>query len=594
MIASHKALVVVALLFAAVFGLPGVSAVREAAAQIAVTAADPSAADQGTISLPVTIKGNGFKKGAKAKFYVAGTSDPGGITVSSTRFISSTQLTATIDVAATAVVAGFDIVVTNADGRTGKGTELFKVTETVDPCTVPDPVPLPSSSISYSPGLPGYLDGNFGGGTGRVVGPRHMGVTPYSGASGIATDGLGRIVAVGDWHNPCVHNSSYEWAIARYLADGRMDLSFGANGTGLVRIPFAGGQPYATEVVVQPDGKIVIAGSAVPSRRSSNVAVVVRLTDSGALDTTFSGDGIAWVSPGTTYTWGSDFLSITAQSDGKLIAAGKAYYPAHAPYGVDGFICRLNQDGTLDAGFNAGKGLRLVPQAGFYEARTQWVGVEERVIVAGYTRDGVGHRIGGVWRFTASGALDGAFGTSGVVATTFHDVEDGLYYEEEFKDLAIDSENRVVAVGFASANTLVTDPPSAQLALARYDVSGNLNPTFGNAGRVLAPFGQTSGWGIGVAIPGDGRILVGGSSWNYSGGESADNMAGVWRFTPDGAPDPTFGVNGRALDPILHNTRGVFGGRLLMQPDGTFIWAGSAVVWGDTLLRYFILARFWQ
>ena len=129
MTGSRKALIVVAVLFAALLGLPGVGAVPEAAAQvIQVDSALPDSAAQGTLSLPVTIKGSGFKKGAKAKFYLPNTSDPGGITVSSTRVVDSTQLVATIDVASTAVVSGFDIIVQNTDGRTGKGTELFKVT----------------------------------------------------------------------------------------------------------------------------------------------------------------------------------------------------------------------------------------------------------------------------------------------------------------------------------------------------------------------------------------------------------------------------------------------------------------------------------
>ena len=129
MTGSRRALIVVAVLFAVLFGVPWSGAVPEASAQtIQVESAYPGTAEQGTLSLPVTIKGNGFKKGAKAKFYLPDTSDPGGITVSSTRVVDSTQLIATIDVASTAAISGFDIIVENTDGRTGKGTELFSVT----------------------------------------------------------------------------------------------------------------------------------------------------------------------------------------------------------------------------------------------------------------------------------------------------------------------------------------------------------------------------------------------------------------------------------------------------------------------------------
>jgi len=109
-------------------GLFTVLGTLPATAQIQVDSANPTAAPQGTINLDVTISGNGFKKGAKAQWFVTGTTNPGGVTVNSTTFKGSNQLTANISVAADAVIAGFDILVINTDGRTGKGTDKFSVT----------------------------------------------------------------------------------------------------------------------------------------------------------------------------------------------------------------------------------------------------------------------------------------------------------------------------------------------------------------------------------------------------------------------------------------------------------------------------------
>ncbi len=99
-----------------------------AAGQIQVNSTNPAAAPQGTVNLNVTISGSGFKKGAKAAWYVTGTTNPGGVTVNSTTFNGSSSLTANISVASDAVTSGFDVVVMNADGRTGKGTDAFTVT----------------------------------------------------------------------------------------------------------------------------------------------------------------------------------------------------------------------------------------------------------------------------------------------------------------------------------------------------------------------------------------------------------------------------------------------------------------------------------
>src|SRR5689334_6081345 len=117
-------------LFIAIFVLSlGMLTASPLFAQIQVSSASPSAAPQGTINLDVVVTGNGFKKGAIAQWFVTGTTNPGGVTVNSTTFKSPTQITANITVASDAVISGFDIVVRNADGRTGKGTDRFAVTQ---------------------------------------------------------------------------------------------------------------------------------------------------------------------------------------------------------------------------------------------------------------------------------------------------------------------------------------------------------------------------------------------------------------------------------------------------------------------------------
>lgn len=63
-----------------------------ASAQIQVDSTNPISAPQGTINLEVTINGNGFKPGAVAKCFPSGTTNPGGVTVNSTAFKSSSQI----------------------------------------------------------------------------------------------------------------------------------------------------------------------------------------------------------------------------------------------------------------------------------------------------------------------------------------------------------------------------------------------------------------------------------------------------------------------------------------------------------------------
>lgn len=97
-----------------------------AAQDIVVESADPPAAEQGTVNLDVEIKGSRFERGATAKFFVSGTTDPGGITVNSTTFKGRARLIANITVAEGATISKFDIEV-QSNGRIGKGIELFQV-----------------------------------------------------------------------------------------------------------------------------------------------------------------------------------------------------------------------------------------------------------------------------------------------------------------------------------------------------------------------------------------------------------------------------------------------------------------------------------
>jgi len=128
-----------------------------------VGSTNPNMAPQGTISLDVTINGSGYKRGAKAKWFVTGTTNPGGVTVNNTTFVSSSQLTANITVAADAVIAGFDVQVANSDGRTGVGIDAFTITvgHGANAC-VAQPLPAGISLLGTLTGSALTTDNGFG------------------------------------------------------------------------------------------------------------------------------------------------------------------------------------------------------------------------------------------------------------------------------------------------------------------------------------------------------------------------------------------------------------------------------------------------
>lgn len=104
------------------------AAVPAAAQNVSVTSADPNVGEQESVGLQVRVKGRGFNQGARAEFLLEDNST-GGITVLSTQLVSSSELVATINIDTNAATTFFDIRVTNTNGRTGRGSDLFQVVE---------------------------------------------------------------------------------------------------------------------------------------------------------------------------------------------------------------------------------------------------------------------------------------------------------------------------------------------------------------------------------------------------------------------------------------------------------------------------------
>ena len=108
----------------------------------------------------------------------------------------------------------------------------------------------------------------------------------------------------------------------------------------------------ASSVVIQPDGKIVVAGGAFPLFTFLGNFEVVRYNPNGSLDTSFGNGGIVT----TTFPEGSYAFDVALQADGKIIAAGTVFVDFNpGEYSDTDFaLARYNPDGTPDATFGSG------------------------------------------------------------------------------------------------------------------------------------------------------------------------------------------------------------------------------------------------
>ncbi len=188
---------------------------------------------------------------------------------------------------------------------------------------------------------------------------------------GVAMQGDGKIVVAGSSYNL----GSTVFALARYNADGSLDISF--NGTGKVTTNIGSITDEAYCVAVEGDGKILVAGRSQTSGYDN--FALVRYNSDGSMDRSFNGTGIVTTDVAGGY---SESYSVTLQGDGKILAAGRS----RSIYGADSFaLARYNTNGTLDTSFN-GTGT-VTTNFNAYDsdggARSVAVQSDEKIVVAG-------------------------------------------------------------------------------------------------------------------------------------------------------------------------------------------------------------------
>ncbi len=173
-------------------------------------------------------------------------------------------------------------------------------------------------------------------------------------------------------------------------------------------------------------------------------------------------------------------------------------------------------------------------------------------------------------RYRTDGTLDPSFGGNGKVTTRIGPSVDVA------TSVAIQRDGRIVAAGASSTGT------GYDFALARYDSTGRLDPTFGVKGRVTTDFGHGEDVAFDLAILPDGRVVVCGLA--ATTGNDAFALA---RYRPDGTLDPTFGRHGKKITTFPDNAEAT---GLAIQSDGKIVVAGSN---GDQeYYSQFALARY--
>ena len=340
----------------------------------------------------------------------------------------------------------------------------------------------------------------------------------FESGAAIALQADGKAVVVG--------RSGSDFLVARYTSDGLPDTTFSGDGVVVTDVAGGGAADGANAVAIQPDGRIVVAGSA-----SGSGFAIARYTSTGVLDTTFAGDGTA-----SAFTGSANATGVAVQSDGKIVVAGNPTSP-----GGDFALARLEAAGTLDTSFS-GDGLQTSDLGGFDQVGGLALQADGKAVVAGTTFNQAGGAAFdsdfALARYDVAGTLDPTFAGDGTTTTAFPAADPNRDLDSAV-DVAIGADGAIVVVGSAGESDTGTGFNANLIGLARYDAAGALDPTFSDDGRQTTRIDTANQGdrGAGVAIQADARIVVAAST-NVPLFNDRSDFAVLRYGTSTGGPDP--------------------------------------------------------
>ncbi len=287
----------------------------------------------------------------------------------------------------------------------------------------------------------------------------------------VAVQPDGKIVEVGKAGNA--------FGVARFNPDGTLDTTFDVDGLAVASF----GQVFAKAdaVAIQADGRIVAAGDI------SGRFAIARFTAGGALDTTFSGDGLD-----RQEADGAD--NVLIQPDGRILAEGTSDFSA----------VRYNADGTLDTGFG-GDGKVATVTAAVDSSCGMALQPNGRIVLAGSTGSDVA-----LMRLNANGTPDASFGTGGKATVDLGGNEQGC-------GVALQRDGKIVYGGITTVHPDHSGIDS-DFAILRFEADGDLDPTFGGDGVVTTDFGHSELQCCNLALGLAGRIVAAGKSADLNPG----------------------------------------------------------------------------
>jgi uncharacterized delta-60 repeat protein len=326
------------------------------------------------------------------------------------------------------------------------------------------------------------------GGSGSTI----VNLAGYDGLGDLVQQASGRLVSVGQ-----SQGGDRDFMLLGLDADGMLDSSFGGGGLTLTDVG-GGNADVANAVALLPDGRLLVAGYA--NNGTDDDFAVARYSVDGALDDSFGSGGTTVLDFGAT----DRVNNLAVDGEGNIVLVGEA--------GTDMGIARLLADGDPDTSFGE-EGMLTVDRGGEYdEAIGVAFGPDGSIYVGGNTQVGTSWSMAAV-KLTPSGDLDTDFGEGGWALAG--STAANLYSA----DMLLLPNQTLLLVGSWGEGEV------SEAGAARFDLSGALDPEFGDAGIYHQAIGSAGQDTLFAAdLQDDGKVVAAGWSRN------ADLDAVVLRF----------------------------------------------------------------
>ncbi|MCB0878098.1 MAG: hypothetical protein KDC46_03870 [Thermoleophilia bacterium] len=322
----------------------------------------------------------------------------------------------------------------------------------------------------------GGVDGSFGTG-GVTLSPNLAGTEQFH---SVFEDPQGRVVASGEF------NTGNGTVVTRLMADGTLDSTFGTSGSFSTNLPTHSGEGLLT-LSATADGGYVAGGFV----DGTNNPYVIRLTETGTLLNSFSGDGVldgigaagddwtlgVWQEPNGTYLLGLGGASVSR-------------------------IGRVLADGSWDPSF---------PGGGVFTTSTTFWAVDRAesgdVLTIGEATSGDTDIA--MQRYSSAGVIDATFGTSG---TQIIDAQPAAHDSGEEIVPGVDGD--VMFVGSTNSNGNLIVGSLAGTPVAGYDDAGNDDWSTPSAGFFGACLRDAGAGAVGTWTEAASCTGVDGTTWN--------------------------------------------------------------------------------